>query len=159
MLHALIRHSIKLVLGWCWGELLLIFFWENLVKKNMPAHCVSVVKMASSLILKVFVVGNLKGKEQHGWMEGCALRVMHVLQHYIMCLEIYRIIFEMLQILSKRCWAVKVLHMDEGTLSSQYDPSSSIFNNRHPSSSSSSIFNNHHPSWATTMFTSGPNRL
>ena len=91
----------------------------------MPAHCVSVVKMASSLILKVFVVGNLKGKEQHGWMDGCALRVMHVLQHYIMCLEIYRIIFEMLQILSKRCWAVKVLHMDEGTLSSQYDPSSS----------------------------------
>ena len=36
----------------------------------MPAHCVSVVKMASSLILKVFVVGNLKGKEQHGWMDG-----------------------------------------------------------------------------------------
>ena len=147
--------------------LLLIFlFWENLVKKNMPAHCVSVVKMASSLILKVFVVGNLKGKEQHGWMDGCALRVMHVLQHYIVCLEIYRIIFEMLQILSKRCWAVKVLHMDEGTLSSQYDPPSSISNNRHPSSSSiinnrhpSSIFNNHHLSWATTMFTSGPNRL
>ena len=110
----------------------------------MPAHCVSVVKMASSLILKVFVVGNLKGKEQHGWMDGCALRVMHVLQHYIMCLEIYRIIFEMLQILSKRCWAVKVLHMDEGTLPSQYDPPSSIINNRHPSSSSSSTIIIHH---------------
>ena len=111
----------------------------------MPAHCVSVVKMASSLILKVFVVGNLKGKEQHGWMDGCALRVMHVLQNYIMCLEIYRIIFEMLQILSKRCWAVKVLHMDEGTLSSQYDPSSSIFIHRyHHLQQSSSIMSNHY---------------